>query len=144
MCAANNQVDAIDVAKPLARQLFARRGDHSEVHLSEAEVAALIALGIERAQEEAGEKRSSALAHAEAAALERSRRGGQHALHVLSFGDAKAQRLRSEAERAEQIVIRMAKLVEYDNEGNVDETPAFRELEKQLRMCGEAPGKIGL
>lgn len=75
---------------------------------------------------------------------QRMRFRGQHALHVLSFGDAKARRLRSEAARAEEIVRRMAKLVDEDTEGNVDETPAFQELEKQLRACGEAPGKLAL
>lgn len=75
---------------------------------------------------------------------QRQRSGGQHAMHVLSFGDAKAQRLRAEAARAEEIVRRMAKLVDEDTEGNVDETPAFQELEKQLRACGEAPGKLEL
>lgn len=39
---------AIELARVMARQLFKRRGNHSEVHLSEAEVTALLALAIER------------------------------------------------------------------------------------------------
>ena len=139
MCAAN-QEGAIAVAAALARQLFQKRGNHSEVHLSEGETAAVIALGIERAADAENVRRAVALASAEL----RSKRSGQHALHVLSFGDAKVQRLRAEATRAEEIVSRMAKLVEQDTEGNVDETLPFQELEKQLRACGEAPGKVGL
>ncbi len=132
MCAAN-RTDAIDVAKALARQVFGKRGNHSETHLSESELAAMIALGIERAAEEAEERLSSALSHAEMA-LGRHR---QHALTVLSFGDAKVKRLRAEADRTEEIVVRLAKLVEEDSDGDVDQTPAFRELQKQLRLCGD-------
>lgn len=128
---------SVAAGSALARQVFQVRGNNSEVHLSEAELAALIALGIERHAEAAAD--APALAAAFLKVLEsRSKRSGQHALTVLSFGDAKARSLRAEAERAEEIVRRMAALVDADAEGDVDETPAFRELEKQLRMCGGA------
>jgi hypothetical protein len=134
--------DAIEVGSALARQLFQARGNNSEAHLSEAELAAAIALGIERAAEAApaAESADAYLKVVEA----RSKKSGQHALTVLSFGDAKARRLRLEAERAVEIVCRMAKLVDDDTEGNVDETPAWLELEKQLRACGEKPGGLSL
>lgn len=67
-----------------------------------------------------------------------------HVGRVIDFAVAKAQRLRAEADRAEEISKRMAKLVDDDAEGNVDETPEWLELEKQLRACGEAPGRITL
>jgi hypothetical protein len=135
---------AVDTGSALARQVFQKRGNNSEVHLSEPELAAAIALGIERAAEAEATNAAAESAAEYLKALERHRSGGQHALHVLSFGDAKARRLRAEAERAEEIVRRMAKLVDDDTEGCVDETPAFRELEKQLRACGEEPGKLTL
>ena len=39
---------SVAVGTTLARQLFERRGNHSETHLSEAELAALLALAVER------------------------------------------------------------------------------------------------
>ena len=74
----------------------------------------------------------------------RDKKSGQHALSVLSFGDAKARRLRAEAERAEEIVRRMAKLVDDGLRRQCRQTPAWLELESQLRACGEAPGKLSL
>jgi hypothetical protein len=143
MCAANADLP-VDVGSELARQFFQKRGNHSEAHLSEAELAALIALGIERAADAKAMDVQAEAASSAAAYLKvlesRQRFNGQHALHVLSFGDARARRLRAEAERAEEIVRRMAKLVDDDTDGSVDETPAWLELEKQLQACGEKPG----
>jgi hypothetical protein len=140
MSVANRDL-AVDTGTALARQIFQKRGNNSEAHLSEAELAAAIALGIEQAAEFEAAKS----AHEYLQAVEqRMRCRGQHALHMLAFGDAKARRLRSEAARAEEIVRRMAKLVDDDTDGDVDKTAAFQELEKQLRACGEAPGKLTL
>jgi hypothetical protein len=41
---------AVEIGADLARKVFQKRGNNSEVHLSEAELAAMIALGIERAE----------------------------------------------------------------------------------------------
>jgi hypothetical protein len=41
---------AITIGRYLARELFAARGNHSEVHLSEAELVALLALAVERSE----------------------------------------------------------------------------------------------
>ena len=40
---------AIDIGRELARRLFAKRGNHSEAHLSELDLAAICALAAERA-----------------------------------------------------------------------------------------------
>ena len=39
---------AVDIGKVLARRLFHKRGNHSEVHLTEAELAAMLALAAEQ------------------------------------------------------------------------------------------------
>lgn len=49
--ATSNGMEMIDIGMEIARKEFARRGNHSEVHLSEGQLAALIALGTERARE---------------------------------------------------------------------------------------------
>jgi hypothetical protein len=41
---------SVDIGSALARQVFSKRGNNSEVHVSEAELAALIALGVQRAE----------------------------------------------------------------------------------------------
>jgi hypothetical protein len=38
----------VEIGQALARQVFAKRGNHSEAHLSEVELAACIALGVQR------------------------------------------------------------------------------------------------
>jgi hypothetical protein len=42
---------AIELAMALARQFFAKRGNHSEAHVTEAELAALLALAIRRSHQ---------------------------------------------------------------------------------------------
>jgi hypothetical protein len=39
----------VSIGQHLARQIFQKRGNHSEAHLSELELAAIIVIGIERA-----------------------------------------------------------------------------------------------
>lgn len=43
---------AISIARKLARHVFAKRGNHAEAHLSEMELGAIIALGIELAMKQ--------------------------------------------------------------------------------------------
>ena len=38
---------AVDIGRTVARMLFAKRGNHSEAHLDEAELAALVAIGVD-------------------------------------------------------------------------------------------------
>jgi len=44
---ADTQDLAVEAGRRLARLVFAKRGNHSEVHLAEGELAAIVALGIE-------------------------------------------------------------------------------------------------
>jgi hypothetical protein len=46
-----NEDHAIAVATRLARQVFHKRGNRSEAHLTEAELVALMALAIRRSRE---------------------------------------------------------------------------------------------
>lgn len=64
-----------------------------------------------------------------------------HAGHVIDAAGAKAARLKLEAERAAEIARRLQKLADEDTDGDVDESQEWKELERQLRACGEAPGK---
>lgn len=41
-------IEHLEVGMQLARSFFATRGNHSEAHLSEAELAALLAIAAER------------------------------------------------------------------------------------------------
>jgi hypothetical protein len=41
---------AVTIGRHLARELFDARGNHSEVHLSEVELAALLTLAVERSE----------------------------------------------------------------------------------------------
>ena len=45
------QEKAIRLAEKVARRFFAKRGNHSEVHLSEPELIALLAFALEKAEE---------------------------------------------------------------------------------------------
>lgn len=45
-------MEPVDIGMQLARAEFRRRGSHAEAHLSEAELAALISIGAERAQKQ--------------------------------------------------------------------------------------------
>jgi len=44
-------IAAIRAGQMIARKVFAKRGNHSEAHISEAELAALLALAFELGQE---------------------------------------------------------------------------------------------
>jgi hypothetical protein len=57
---------AVSEGQRMARRFFSKRGDHSEVHLREAELAALLALSFEQGELQGGRESALQAARAEA------------------------------------------------------------------------------
>jgi len=50
------EVDAVEIGRTVARRIFKARGDHTEIHLSEGELAAVCAIAAEGAADQATKK----------------------------------------------------------------------------------------